>query len=199
MSCLVHGLRGVWCPFRGWDIDTLGNTLSGCVTQDPTVGPSGTCAIHPTHPVRLVACTSEPQCCACWLEHKWINEGLRSLWANQKNVLLVSARVEQMYLLAAVAVMQLHRRYAMLTLLWKLLSYAIGLWKTSGFSQVRGCIQCLWVWSLSFAVLQVCVWSVDTCCVHTQNSLSVFITLGTAVLSSVHSSWSGCSVVKITF
>ena len=28
-------------------------------------------------------------------------------------------------------------------------------------------IQCLWVWSLSFAVLQMCVWSVETHCVHT--------------------------------
>ena len=27
----------------------LGDTLSGCVTQDPKVGSLGTCAIHPTH------------------------------------------------------------------------------------------------------------------------------------------------------
>ena len=44
----------------------------------------------------------------------------------------------------------------------------------------------------------VCVERGHMLCAHT-NSLSVFITLGTAVLSSVHSSWSGCSVVKITF
>ena len=42
-----------------WDIGTLGNTLSGCVTQDPRVGPSEVSAIHPTYLVRLVACTSE--------------------------------------------------------------------------------------------------------------------------------------------
>ena len=60
VSCLiVHGLHGVWCLFQGWDIGTLGNTLSQCVTQDPKVGPSEACAIHPTHPVRLVACTNE--------------------------------------------------------------------------------------------------------------------------------------------
>ena len=33
----------------------------------------------------------------------------------------------------------------------------------------------------------VCVWSVDTHCVHIQSSLSVFTKLGTAVLSSLHS------------
>ena len=56
----------------------------------------------------------------------------------------------------------------------------------------------MWVWSLSFAVLQMCVWSVDTHCVHTQNSLSVFTTLGTAVLSSLHSDVV-FPVVKLTF
>ena len=39
LSCLVHGLHGIWCLFQGWDIGTLGNTLSECVTQDPRVGP----------------------------------------------------------------------------------------------------------------------------------------------------------------
>ena len=38
-SCLVsHVLLSAWfawCLFQGWDIGTLGNTLSGCVTQDP--------------------------------------------------------------------------------------------------------------------------------------------------------------------
>ena len=33
----------------------------------------------------------------------------------------------------------------------------------------------------------VCVWSMDTHCVHTQSSLSIFTTLETAVLSSLHS------------
>ena len=60
VSSLVHGLHGVWCLFQGWDVGTLGNTLSGCVTQDPRVGPSEACAILPTQPVCLVACTSEP-------------------------------------------------------------------------------------------------------------------------------------------
>ena len=56
MVCMVSGVR-----FRaGGDVGTLGNTLSGCVTQDPRVGPSEACAVHPTHPVRLVVCTSEP-------------------------------------------------------------------------------------------------------------------------------------------
>ena len=50
-----------------------------------------------------------------------------------------------------------------------------------------GCIQCLLLLSLGFAVFQmcVCVWSVDTR-VYTQSSLSIFTTLGTAVLSSPH-------------
>ena len=55
--CLVHG---VWCSFQGWDVGTLGNTLSGCVTQDLGASPSETCAIHPNHPVHLFVCTSEP-------------------------------------------------------------------------------------------------------------------------------------------
>ena len=36
VSCLVHGLDNlhcVWCVFQGWDVGTLGNTLSGCITQ----------------------------------------------------------------------------------------------------------------------------------------------------------------------
>ena len=33
----------------------------------------------------------------------------------------------------------------------------------------------------------VCVWGVDTRCMHTQTSLSVFAMLGTAVLSLLHS------------
>ena len=37
---------------KEWDVSTihiLGDILSGCVTQDPRVGPMGACAIHPTH------------------------------------------------------------------------------------------------------------------------------------------------------
>ena len=34
------------------------------------------------------------------------------------------------------------------------------------------CIQCLWVWSLSFTVLQMCVWSVHTRCVHAYTKLT---------------------------
>ena len=51
ISCLVHCLHGVCCLFHGWDVGTLGNTLSGCVTQDPRVGASEASAIHSTHPV----------------------------------------------------------------------------------------------------------------------------------------------------
>ena len=51
--------NGVWCLFQGWDVGTLGNTLSGCVVQDFWVGSSEASAIHPTYPVHLVACTSE--------------------------------------------------------------------------------------------------------------------------------------------
>ena len=36
MVCMVPGV----CFMQGWDVGTLGNTLSGCVTQDPSVGPS---------------------------------------------------------------------------------------------------------------------------------------------------------------
>ena len=67
-----------------------------------------------------------------------------------------------------------------------------------------------WLWrstdeprvsTLSFTVLQmcVCVWSVDTQCVHTQSSLFIFTMLGRAVMSSLHSGVAACSVVKLTF
>ena len=59
VSYIVHSLYGVWCLFQGWVVGTLGNTLSGCVTQDPMVGPSEACAIHLTHPVHLVVYMSE--------------------------------------------------------------------------------------------------------------------------------------------
>ena len=45
MVCMVSGVH-----FRNGDVGTLGNTLSGCVTQDARVGPSDASAIHPTHP-----------------------------------------------------------------------------------------------------------------------------------------------------
>ena len=57
VSCLVHSLHdlhGVWCVSgRGhWVTHSVGVSLS-----TPRVGPSKiyACAIHPTHPVRLVA------------------------------------------------------------------------------------------------------------------------------------------------
>ena len=51
-----------WCLVfvSGMDVGTLGNTLRGCVTQDPRVAPSKACAIHPTHHVCLIVFTSEP-------------------------------------------------------------------------------------------------------------------------------------------
>ena len=61
VTSAVVGLHG-----KGWNISTLGDTLSGrdtlsgCVTQDPRVGSSEGCGIHPSHPVGVVACTSEP-------------------------------------------------------------------------------------------------------------------------------------------
>ena len=89
-----------------WDVGTLGNTLSRCITQDPRVGPSEACAIHPTWPLCLVACMNQAYCCACRLVHKWINEALRSLWAKPKSI--TSKCIGCMYvsweLLAAVAV-----------------------------------------------------------------------------------------------
>ena len=80
VSCFAsHVLSSAWFAWclvfvflQGWDVGTLGNTLSGCITQDPREGPgpSQACAIHPTHPVRLVACISEAYCCARRLVHK---------------------------------------------------------------------------------------------------------------------------------
>ena len=68
MACIVFGVRFrgagtsyvCWCWVgKGWDIGTLGDILSRCVTQNPRVGPSEACAIHPTHPVGMVGYTSE--------------------------------------------------------------------------------------------------------------------------------------------
>ena len=51
---------GVWCLFR--DVGTLGITQLVDVSLRTVhgVGPLEGCAIHPTHPVHLVTCTSEP-------------------------------------------------------------------------------------------------------------------------------------------
>ena len=55
-SCLVHGLfsarfglvSGVL--FQGWDVGTMGNTHTGCVTHVyPRVDASEASAIHPIH------------------------------------------------------------------------------------------------------------------------------------------------------
>ena len=64
VSCLVSHIlfnawfacmHGVWCLFQGLHIGTLGNTLSGCVTQDTRVGPQRfVLSMYPTHPVDLV-------------------------------------------------------------------------------------------------------------------------------------------------
>ena len=42
MVCMVSGVL-----FQGWHVGTLGDTLSGCVTQDPV--PQEASGIHPTH------------------------------------------------------------------------------------------------------------------------------------------------------
>ena len=44
MVCVVSGVL-----LQGWDVGTLGNTLSGCVTQYPRVDASDASAIRPTH------------------------------------------------------------------------------------------------------------------------------------------------------
>jgi len=51
MVCMVSGVL-----FQGWDNGTLGNTLRGCVTQDPRVGASEASAIHPTNTNVCVEC-----------------------------------------------------------------------------------------------------------------------------------------------
>ena len=45
LKCMVCMVSGVL--FQGWHVGTLGNTLSGCVTQDPV--PQEASAIHHTH------------------------------------------------------------------------------------------------------------------------------------------------------
>ena len=50
VSCILLSAWFAWCLglFQGWDIGTLGNTFSRCVTQDSRLGPSEACAIHPS-------------------------------------------------------------------------------------------------------------------------------------------------------
>ena len=83
-----------------------------------------------------------------------------------------------------------HRRCVVLALnlLWKL-SYARVFWLFSSNGVVFS------VCGFSHSSLQMCVWSVDTC--HKAHALSIFTTLGTAVLSSLHSGV--VSVAKLTF
>ena len=48
VSCILLSAWFAWCLglFQGWDVGTLGNTFSRCVTQDSRLGPSEACAIH---------------------------------------------------------------------------------------------------------------------------------------------------------
>ena len=77
MVCVVSGVL-----FQGWDVGTLGNTLSGCVTQYPRVGPSEAWAIHPTH--LSFYCMHKWALGACRLVHKWMDEGLNPKWITNK-------------------------------------------------------------------------------------------------------------------
>ena len=61
VSCLVHGLHdlhGVRCVFQGWDAGTLGNTLSGCITQYPRVGPSELGLCYPPYSHCSLGCAA---------------------------------------------------------------------------------------------------------------------------------------------
>ena len=58
VSCFVHGLDCVWCVFQGWDIGTLGNTLSGCITQYPRVSPLELGLCYPPYSPCLLGCTA---------------------------------------------------------------------------------------------------------------------------------------------
>ena len=57
---VVHGLHGVWSSLQGWHVGTLGNTVSGCVTQDPA--PQEASAIHPTHTNVCVCVDVDTRC-----------------------------------------------------------------------------------------------------------------------------------------
>ena len=57
MVCMVSGVL-----FQGWDNGTLGNTLSGCVTQDPRVDASEASAILPTH-INVCVCGAWTHVC----------------------------------------------------------------------------------------------------------------------------------------
>ena len=56
MVCMVSGVRFRSGMLAHWVTHSMGLYI----TQDPRVGPSEASAIHPTHPVCLVACMSEP-------------------------------------------------------------------------------------------------------------------------------------------
>ena len=125
-----------------------------------------------------------------------MNEGLRSLWANQKCI-TSNCKGWINVIVGSCCCNAVSSKVCDVGFAVKVVVLCYGLWKTSGFSQVRGCIQCLWVWSLSFAVLQVGVEHGYTFCAytkltfdlhHARHNCSVFIAL-----------WSGCSVTKITF
>ena len=61
----------------------------------------------------------------------------------------------------------------------------------------RRCVHGAWTDVVGMERGQTCAWSVDRCCVHTQRSLSIFTTLGTAVLSSLHSGQFCVSIDRI--
>ena len=191
----MHGLHSVWCSLQGWDIGTLGNTLSGCVTQDLRVGPSEDCAIHPTHPVCLVACTSKDYCCAYRLVHKWINEGLRSLWANPISITSKWMGCINVGWKIVGSFWCNDQGWWCWVCVWRL-SYAKIIKKFRVFSSNGG------VFSVCDFVTQFCshsnvsVWSVDTCVFtkltfplyHARHSCSIFTAL-----------WCGCPFVKLAF
>ena len=58
VSCFVHGLHCVWCVFQGWDVGTLGNTLSGCITQYLRVSPLELGLCYPPYSPCLLGCTA---------------------------------------------------------------------------------------------------------------------------------------------
>ena len=86
MVCMVSGV----CFRNG----TLAHSMGDSVSQDAGVGPSMLVLSIPLNPVCLIVWTSEPKCYACGLVHKWINQGLRSLWATPKSITIVSAWIE---------------------------------------------------------------------------------------------------------
>ena len=118
---------------------------------------------------------------------KWMNEGLRSRWA--MGCINLSWKV-----LAAVAVIQ--RFVVVIKFVWKLfqgcffflLIFSTKLIKHPEFSKETGVYSVFVGFFTQFcSPSNVCVWSMDTHCVHTQSSLSIFTMLSAAFLSSMHS------------